>query len=82
MLRLDEAIMAERKEPERGIGGGRVRRKKGGRKTASARGEADVSAGVDACFSIGNERATAAASCVFWQGHIGVVRSEHELDMP
>ncbi len=45
-LRLDEAIMTEAKQPERGVGGGRVRRKKGGRKAAAAgRGEAKVNAG-------------------------------------
>ena len=29
MLQLDEAIMSDRKEKERGVGGGRIRRKKG-----------------------------------------------------
>ena len=38
--------MTEAKQPERGIGGGRVRRKKGGRKaTPAGRGEAEVNAG-------------------------------------
>ncbi len=45
-LRLHEAIMTEAKQPERGVGGGRVRRKKGGRKaTTAGRGEAEVNAG-------------------------------------
>lgn len=29
VLQLDEAIMSDRKERERGVGGGRIRRKKG-----------------------------------------------------
>lgn len=29
VLQLDEAIMSDRKEKERGVGGGRIRKKKG-----------------------------------------------------
>ena len=50
-MRLDEAVMAERKEKERGIGGGRMRRKKGSRgKVAPKGGEAEALAGTSRLY--------------------------------